>query len=147
LRGRSPKHARPGGAVLDRRVEAVDSILIDTSVWVDFYRGSPRAAGVAGLLEDDRVLMHPWIAGELALGSLGRRRDRVLADLKLLPAARVVSDDETMEFIEAHRLYSRGIGWVDAQLLGSALLSDARFWTFDKPAARAAEALGLLSDP
>ncbi|HET9582233.1 MAG TPA: PIN domain-containing protein [Gemmatimonadota bacterium] len=122
-------------------------ILIDTSVWVDFYRGSPRAAGVASLLEEDQVLIHPWIAGELALGHLGRRRDRVLADLQLLPAAPVISDDETMDFIERRRLYNRGIGWVDAQLLGSALLSDAGFWTLDKPAVRAAEALGLLSTP
>lgn len=120
-------------------------VLIDTSVWVDFYRGSPRAVGVASLLEEDQVLIHPWIAGELALGHLGPRRDRVLADLQLLPAAPVISDDETMDFIERRRLYNRGIGWVDAQLLGSALLSDAGFWTLDKPAARAAEALGLLS--
>ncbi|MGH7542491.1 MAG: type II toxin-antitoxin system VapC family toxin [Gemmatimonadota bacterium] len=118
-------------------------ILVDTSVWVDFYGGDPRAAGVAGLLEENRVLMHPWIVGELALGNLGRGRARVLMDLRLLPAAGVVADDEILRFLESRRLYGRGIGWVDAQLLGSALLSDARFWTFDMPAARAADALGL----
>ncbi len=133
----------PGGVVHDQRIDTDRSILVDTSVWVDFYRGSTGAGGVADLLEENRVLIHPWIVGELALGNLGRRRGRILADLQLLPAALLVSDEDVLDFIESRRLYSRGIGWVDAQLLGSALLSNARFWTFDKPAARAAHALGI----
>ncbi|MGH7572675.1 MAG: type II toxin-antitoxin system VapC family toxin [Gemmatimonadota bacterium] len=133
----------PGGVVPDRRIDTDRSILIDTSVWVDFYRGSTGAAGVADLLEENRVLIHPWIVGELALGNLGRRRGSILADLELLPAALLVTHEDVLEFIESHRLYSRGIGWVDAQLLGSSLLSGARFWTFDKPAARAADGLGI----
>ncbi len=112
-------------------------------MWVDFFRGSPRAARVADLLEENRILMHPWIVGELALGGLGRRRARVLTDLQRLPTTLVISDTEVLDFIESRRLYGRGVGWVDAQLLGCALLSDAGFWTFDMPAARAADALGL----
>ena len=118
-------------------------ILVDTSVWIDFYRGSSRADGLAALLENNEVLTHAWIVGELALGNLGRRRARILTDLRRLPAAPVILARELLSFIESRRLHGRGIGWVDAQLLGSALVSEARFWTFDIPANRAADELGL----
>ena len=44
-------------------------ILVDTSIWIDHLSdGEPY---LVRLLEDESVLMHPFIAGELALGSLG----------------------------------------------------------------------------
>jgi len=49
-------------------------ILVDTSVWVDHLRF--RDERLAALLDDDQVLMHPFIFGELALGNF---RQRVLA--------------------------------------------------------------------
>ena len=136
-----PPH--PEGVVYRRRIDLDRLILVDTSVWIGFYRGSHDAVGVAGLLEENLVLMHPWIAGELALENLGPQRAPMLKDLQLLPAADVIPDREVLDFIESRRLYNRGIGWVDAQLLGSALLSGARFWTFDGPATRAARELGI----
>ena len=43
-----------------------------------------------------------------------------------------------MSFLEARHLYGRGIGWVDAHLLASTLLTGCAIWTFDKPLRRAA---------
>jgi predicted nucleic acid-binding protein len=45
--------------------------------------------------------------------------------------------------IEHRRLAGSGIGWVDAHLLASALLSGARLWTLDRPLARVAQRLGV----
>ena len=46
-------------------------ILVDTSVWVDHLRdGAPALAVV---LEQGRVLMHPFVLGELACGNLKNR--------------------------------------------------------------------------
>jgi hypothetical protein len=42
-----------------------------------------------------------------------------------------------------HRLFGRGIGWIDAHLLASAMLTGASLWTLDHPLARAAAALHL----
>lgn len=60
--------------------------LADTSVWVDHLRreGHPLAA----LLDEDLVLCHPFVVGELACGSLSHR-DRILGLLDALPRARV----------------------------------------------------------
>ncbi len=119
--------------------------LADTSVWVDFFRGRSRAGALGDLLETNEVFLHPWILGELVLGSLGPRQDSVIADLKLLPAAPRVPDDEVLGLVVNRQLSGRGIGWVDAHLLASALVSRCRLWTFDRALAAAAEDLGVAT--
>ncbi len=118
-------------------------ILVDTCVWVEHLRGGRKARGLTTLLDEDRVLTHPWIAGELALGHLGSDRAAILRDLGMLHAARPVKDDEVMEMIEARSLSGSGIGWVDAHLLASALVSGVRVWTFDQILDRAARKLEI----
>ena len=87
--------------------------------------------------------MHPWVVGELSLGHLGRRRAVVLADLHTLPAAPLVADPDVGAMIEAHGLAGSGIGWVDAQLLASALAAAAALWMLDRRLTRLAATLGL----
>lgn len=121
--------------------------LIDTSVWIEFFRGRPQTAFVAGLLEDDRVLLHPWVHGELLLGGLGREGEEWLQDFPLLPAAPLVPDGEVFQLLHARRLTGRGIGWVDAQLVASALVANARLWTFDRKLAAVADELAIGGSP
>ena len=45
--------------------------LVDTSVWVDFFRGITRASTLGDLLETNEIHLHPWVLGELVLGGLG----------------------------------------------------------------------------
>ena len=120
-------------------------ILVDTSVWIDHLRaGEPR---LAALLERGRVLMHPFVVGELACGDL-RRRVEVLRCLRELPRVPVAGDDEALGFIEAHRLMGKGIGWIDVHLLAAvALAPGARLWTRDRRLAGVARALGVGFDP
>ncbi|WJW75576.1 type II toxin-antitoxin system VapC family toxin [Thiohalobacter sp. IOR34] len=120
-------------------------ILVDTSVWIDHFRtGDP---GLAALLEDCRVLAHPFVIGELACGNLARRSD-ILGLLQDLPQATVATDAEVRVFIERHRLMGRGIGYVDAHLLSSAALTEsARLRTRDKRLAELAAELGLANAP
>ncbi|WP_418316184.1 type II toxin-antitoxin system VapC family toxin [Piscinibacter sakaiensis] len=115
-------------------------ILADTSVWVDHLRrGDP---GLVELLERTAVVMHPFVVGEIACGSL-RERVAILELLQNLPAAAVAEDDEVMQFIERHVLYGKGIGYVDVHLLASVKLTDgARVWTRDMQLHRVAASLG-----
>jgi hypothetical protein len=115
-------------------------ILVDTSIWVDHLRS--RDVGLAGQLEAGRVLAHPFVIGELALGIL-ENRDVVLAALADLPAAVAATDAEVLELIDREALPGRGIGYVDAHLLAAARLSHARLWTRDERLHAAAAALGI----
>ena len=116
-------------------------ILVDTSVWVDHLRrGDPQ---LGALLEQARVVMHPFVAGEMACGSLARRHI-TLGLLQDLPAAVVAEHDEVLTFIERHRLHGKGVGYVDVHLLVStALTAGATLWTRDQRLRTAAQALGL----
>jgi predicted nucleic acid-binding protein len=115
-------------------------ILVDTSVWVEHLRrGLPR---LATRLQEGEALIHPWVIGELACGTL-RNRQEVLELLQGLPAATVASDSEVLLLIERGHLMGRGIGYVDVHLLASARLSHCRLWTQDRRLAAVAEELGL----
>jgi predicted nucleic acid-binding protein len=116
-------------------------ILVDTSVWINHLRqGDPS---LITALESNRVLMHPFVVGELACGTLSRRAE-ILALLREFPPAPVATDDEALEFIERRGLMGRGIGYVDVHLLASvALAGDARLYTRDGRLTAVALDLGL----
>jgi predicted nucleic acid-binding protein len=115
-------------------------ILVDTSVWIDHFRR--RSARLSSLLEEGRVLTHPFVIGELACGLLADRR-AVLGLLAELPSASVATDVEVMDLIERRSLAGRGIGFVDAHLLASAMLEGVLLWTLDRRLAASAVRLGL----
>lgn len=115
-------------------------ILVDTSVWVDHLRASDR--DLARLLDAGAVLTHPFVIGELALGDL---RQRELIDLLHdLPQAVAATEREVLHFIDEHRLFGSGIGYVDAHLLAAArLTAGTSLWTRDKNLHGAALRLAL----
>jgi len=115
-------------------------ILVDTSVWVDHLRrGDP---GLVDLLERSIVIVHPFVVGEVACGSL-HNREAILELLQDLPAAAVAEGDEVLRFIESHVLHGKGIGYVDVHLLASVALTEgARIWTRDKKLRLVAQMMG-----
>ncbi|MGH7820116.1 MAG: type II toxin-antitoxin system VapC family toxin [Candidatus Binatia bacterium] len=118
-------------------------ILVDTSVWIDHFRRAGKSRGLADLLEEGEVGLHPFVLGEIALGHLGSRRVEVLRDLTMLPRAGIVPDDEVLEMVTARDLSGTGIGWVDAHLIASALERGWRIWTFDRALFRVAARLRI----
>jgi predicted nucleic acid-binding protein len=115
-------------------------ILVDTSVWIDHLRSGD--ATLAELLESRRVLIHPFVIGELALGHL-RQPQAILRWLQLLPGAEAATYAEVLAFIEWHGMAGRGIGYVDVHLLASARLGRSTVWTRDARLSGVAEGLGL----
>ena len=89
-------------------------ILIDTAVWIDHLR-APEPA-LEALLTAGSVLVHPFIIGELAMGSF-KNRDEIMALIVALPRATAASDEEVLRFVSDYGLYGRGIGYIDAHLL------------------------------
>ena len=104
-------------------------ILADTSVWIDHFRNHSPALEAA--LGQGIVVVHPAVLGELACGNF-TRRGHVLELLAALPRPKTASDRECLTLIDAHKLWGLGIGWIDAQLVASSLLTPCRLWTLDK---------------
>jgi predicted nucleic acid-binding protein len=117
-------------------------ILVDTSVWVDHFRNNN--ARLAGLLADEQVLIHPYIIGELSLGSI-KNRSEIIGLLAELPLAPVAEHEEVMDMVHKHKLFGCGIGWVDAHLIASALLAHARLLSNDKALLQAGKVTGVIA--
>lgn len=116
-------------------------MLADTSVWIDHFRSGNKEMSAA--LNQGQIVIHSWIIGELALGSL-RDRTKTLAMLDLLPQVRVAQIAELRRMIELRGLYSLGIGLTDAQLIASIFLNPPTLlWTKDKRLRKVTELLGI----
>ena len=105
-------------------------ILVDTSVWVDHLRkGDPV---LADLLARRQALGHPFVSGELALGSL-RQHNLILHAIDRLPQAVAAGDREVRLLIDGAGLLGSGIGYVDAHLVAATRLTPGSLlWTRDK---------------
>jgi predicted nucleic acid-binding protein len=91
--------------------------------------------------------MHPFVAAELALGSL-RDRAHTLAFLDWLPQTKVAQLNEVRQMIEIHTLYSKGIGLADAHLIASCLLTPGmQLWTRDAALQKVAKTLEVTYNP
>lgn len=122
------------------------SVLVDTSVWVNFFRNGDMA--LAALLERDMVLTHPLILLEIACGTPPAPRSNTLTALGRLQATNQASFDEVTAFIERERLYGLGCGAVDMSLLASTLITPAAtLWTADKRLLALCQRFGIAYQP
>jgi predicted nucleic acid-binding protein len=120
-------------------------ILVDTSVWVDHLRYQDEQLG--RLLTDGQILAHPFVTGELAMGSL-KNRSIMISDLGDLPHALTAHHQEVLELVQLHKLFGLGLGYIDAHLLASTKLTpEARLWTRDTRLHEAAVKLFLDYTP
>lgn len=120
-------------------------VFADTSIWVDHLRSSNQT--MITYLNEGLIVTHPFVLGELALGSLANRTS-LLRSLDLLVQVEVAHDFEVRQLVEIEGLYSTGIGWVDAHLLASMRFnSSLQLWTNDKRLVKAASKIGLRLHP
>jgi len=99
------------------------------------------------LLNPNRVLMHPFVLGELGCGSL-RQRAELRSLLQDLPRSNTAQEDEVLFFFDRQELIGRGIGYVDIHLLAAATLYPGTGpWARDKRLKQIASEQGLAFCP
>jgi predicted nucleic acid-binding protein len=82
-------------------------------------------------LDDDLVLCHPLVVGEVACGNM-KHRSMVLESMAVLPTTPTIDYQEILTFIDNHKLFGQGLGWIDVHLLASAVLQHVTLWTLDQ---------------
>ena len=121
-------------------------ILVDTSVWINYFKGEVSARPLGQLLLENQIVSHPWVIGELMLGNLGAKRDSVLGDIHQLPKLDVHEIREIFDFVRKDKLEGKGLSLVDVQLLYDAIVSNCTLWTIDRKLHLAANRHGKAAD-
>ncbi|YCM43875.1 PIN domain-containing protein [Verrucomicrobiaceae bacterium 227] len=116
------------------------AILADTNIWVKHFRVANPLLG--DLLEDNEILCHPIVIGELSMGNLARR-ELTICDFEALARPREASWDETRHLVESRQLYGKGLQWNDVTLLASCIISEVPLWTLDARLAHQAQLAGV----
>jgi predicted nucleic acid-binding protein len=118
-------------------------VLVDTSIWIRFLAGTePYASELDRLLSNDEVLGHDFVYGELLIGDRGGRAN-LLAAYQAMRQAASVANSEVVEFVRRRKIHGRGIGWIDAHLLASAIVAHSTLWTADRPLTAVAQNIGV----
>ncbi|NCQ71616.1 MAG: PIN domain-containing protein [Microcystis aeruginosa W13-16] len=110
-------------------------ILVDTSVWIEFFRGNePYFTKLKELIESSDVLAHEVVFGELLQGCKNK------AELNFIleyweSLSNIVSNGS---FIQAGKLsfedkhLVKGIGIIDSILINETRQKNLKIWTLDK---------------
>jgi predicted nucleic acid-binding protein len=121
-------------------------VLVDTSVWIRFLSNrAPYAGELDSLLSRDEASGHDLVYGELLIGDKGGRK-QLLANYEQMHQAPMVPHWDVVAFVRERRLHGRGVGWVDAHLLASALVGRVKLWTADPRLTALAKELGIAYD-
>ncbi|GHM99517.1 hypothetical protein WSM22_10070 [Cytophagales bacterium WSM2-2] len=111
-------------------------IVIDTSVWIDYFRQSNQAISdrVELLIENNEVVALSCVFGELLQGVKNENEEKlILSYWQNLPKL-----DESNLFIEAGKLSSKfrfftnGVGLIDTYILAASVKYNLSLWTLDK---------------
>jgi predicted nucleic acid-binding protein len=110
-------------------------IIADTSVWIDYLKGSDYVkTDFEQLLHKRKLLAISPVFGELLQGAKNSREVNIIMGFWInLPKI-----SEEALFVKAgnlsrkHKLFARGIGLIDCFLLAAGIQGNFGIWTLDK---------------
>jgi len=114
-------------------------VLVDTNVWVEFFRGNKKSLVLSELIESGEIYLHPFVLTELVLGGLKKELQLKMESFVNLP---ILSENLLRKFIVEEKLFGRGLGFVDIHLLSASRIYQCDIWTFDSYLKKAAIHLG-----
>lgn len=111
------------------------SIIVDTSVWIEYFKGNKKYFDfIQKLLEKNEILTIELIFAELLQGARNKKETEMLKSYYgLIPKVEI----ENLcilagEFSRQEKLISKGIGLIDSCIITATIFSDSRLWTLDK---------------
>lgn len=113
----------------------MSQVLVDTSVWIEFFKGNPEFfAPMVELFEEAEVYSLELIFAELLQGVKTKRELEMISDfyrqLRILDHPGLIM--ESGDFSRREGLIDKGIGLVDAVIIHAARKFGLEIWTLDK---------------
>jgi predicted nucleic acid-binding protein len=110
-------------------------ILVDTSVWIEFFRGKQEYIDeVLNLIKNQHAVTTECIFGELMQGSKNKHEQHLIWEFwENLPKFNC-SDLwlRAGEYSATHKLSSKGIGLIDSAIIVLARKHRSKIWSLDK---------------
>jgi predicted nucleic acid-binding protein len=117
----------------------MNGVLLDTSVWIEYFKTNPAYFKTCQYLMDQRMI---WtldiIFAELIQGAKGNRKLEFL-DTYYQNLPKIDSKDLVYQsgiFSNKHQLISQGIGLIDSIIIFACLEENLQIWTLDKKISR-----------
>ena len=117
-------------------IEAGNLVLVDTSVWIDYFRKKEKAYSLVSILmEEERICVVKLIAAELLQGSKSKYETKIF--LNLLNVFSVLEEKKDTWInagILSSRLRSKGrnIKLADCYLAQTAMENEVEIFSYDK---------------
>lgn len=121
----------------------MNRVLIDTSVWIEFFKANPFYFDTCmELIDHAEIFSIELIFSKLMQGAKGKREiemiDRFFGQMIILDSPGLIY--QAGIFSGDNKLSDRGIGLIDAIIIHTAEKFDLRIWTLDK------KIIGFLGD-
>ena len=111
-------------------------ILIDTSVWIEFFRQNVEyTEEIEYLLKRKQVISIEPVFAELLFGARHKKdKDMILSYWQILPKTEfgTTSMLKAAAFANDNNFYQSGIGLMDAIIIKSVIDGNHTLWTLDK---------------
>ncbi|TXE03260.1 PIN domain-containing protein [Algoriphagus aquimarinus] len=121
----------------------MNRVLIDTSVWIEFFKANPFYFDMCmELIDHAEIFSIELIFAELLQGAKGKREiemiDRFFGQMIILDSPGLIY--QAGIFSGDNKLLDRGIGLIDSVIIHTAKKFDLKIWTLDK------KIIGFLAD-
>lgn len=110
-------------------------IILDTSVWIEYFKGNDEYFEICQqLIEKGEVKTIELIFAELLQGAKNKREtDIIKSYFELIPKVEIGQLCILAgEYSQHEKLFSKGIGLIDACIITAAISSGSKLWTLDK---------------
>ena len=110
-------------------------IIADTSIWIEFLRGSPKILhSMDVLLSEQRILTMECIFGELLQGVRSNAEAQIIQEYwHQVPKVKEVGAWISAGLLSGKKRYhSRGIGLIDLAVLSATRMNKCQVWTLNK---------------
>jgi len=111
------------------------SVIIDTSVWIEYFKGKEDYFNLCQeLIEKGEVKTIELIFAELLQGAMNQRETELIKSyFELIPKVEVdLLYIMSGEYSQNEKLFSKGIGLIDACIIKATIISNSKLWTLDK---------------
>ena len=109
-------------------------VLVDSSVWIEYFRGSAAASSLNTLLDSGQLCVNELILAELIPALMHQRQQKIVSLLREVDMVSLSPDWQNVVAMQTANLRHgiNKVGIADVLIAQQAILEGLALWSFDK---------------